>query len=132
MNTMTLLREPHHFRRNDNVKVHERIHPDPVYDGRIYDIYQKPLQKGLQYSPIFDYFYITFDKNVYDSLLKKGWSIIYEGKECTLGSVERNENNEITKIHVLYELQLFGEKEIEVDKIDAILIWRVAYKIKYK
>jgi len=132
MNIMSRLREPHNFRVNDNVKVHKRIHPNHVYDGRIYDIHQKPFQQGVQYSPIFDYFYITFDKKVYHSLLIKGWSIIYEKKECILGTVERNKNNEITKIYVLHELQLLGEKEINIDEIDAILIWRVSYKITHK
>jgi len=135
MTTLKLLCEPHTFNHGDKVKVYNRMNPDSSYDGVIYSIQNKPMQLHLNIgNPCVDYFYVKFDKDVYSSLLTRGWNIIYQRKECILGNVEKNDRGEITRIFIQpdfiqYE-SIQNETEIDLDKIDAILVWRVAFRIE--
>lgn len=136
MTTLKLLCETHNFNHGDKVKVYKRMNPDSSYDGVIYSIQNKPMQLHLKIgNPCVDYFYVKFDKDVYSSLLTRGWNIIYQRRESILGNVEKNDRGEITRIFIQpdfiqqYE-SVHNETEIDFDKIDAILIWRVAFRIE--
>ena len=129
MNTMQLLREPHRFKNGDLVSVYFRKYPTITYNGTIYGIYNKPFQRCIVNSPLIDYFYVTFDKNVYNKMLLRGWNILYNDKETIVGHIERNDDGEITKIYSQNELFGITESPICMENINAILIWRVAYNI---
>jgi hypothetical protein len=105
--------------------------PEFKYNGVIYNIVRKLENTYIKNSSMVDYFYITFESKVYDSLLVRGWSVIYNGEEIILGDIERDRAGKITKmykqnVNVCYE----DETEIDVKNIYAILIWRVAFCIE--
>ena len=75
-----------------------------------------------------DYFYIQFAKEDYDKLLMRGLDVIYQHSPVVLGSIQRDTSGNIVK---LYTQQPFmPETEIHLDGINAMLCWRIAYKIK--
>ena len=130
---MNYLREPHTFRHNDAVSISLRKNPEIRYEGVIYSIVNRSLQRGVANSPNIDYFYVTLDPSVYHSILLPGWSVIYQGKERVLSYIERGEDGKITG---LYSNAGFGNMmmdemkvPIKMEDIYAILIWRVAYQI---
>ena len=124
------LLQRHQFRNGNLVSVYSRNTPEKVYHGTIYNIIKKPENNYDKWSPIVDYFYISFDKSVYDSILQRAWKVIYNGNEITLGDIERNRSGKITKVFRQYDFTCSFENEIEIDKIDAILIWRVGFVIE--
>jgi len=129
MNTMQMLREPHDFRNGHLVSVYLKKTPHIIYDGTIYGIYNKPLQQGIKNSPMIDYFYIAFDKSVYNDILQRGLPIIYNGREHTISEIDRNEKGEITNIYIYHDACGIDKTPIQMENIDAVLIWRVAYTI---
>jgi len=76
-----------------------------------------------------DHFYISFDRHTYNQILKRGWEIIYQNKEEILGDIERNNLDEIVQLSIQYEYITY-ESPIDIEKIDAILIWRVGFMIE--
>lgn len=127
---MNLLNEPHNFRHNDAVFVHFRKTPEVMYEGNIYSIIKKPLQVYPPNSPLIDYFYIKFVSTIYDKILFHGMRILCKGYERTIASIERDNNNKIIKIYLFNEMPLEPEvKNINIDDIDAVLIWRAAFCI---
>jgi hypothetical protein len=121
------LYEAHNFRNGDTVRVSSRKSPVDEFIGKIYGIYTKPLHPQLANSPFVDYFYVKFDHTIYHSILQRGWSVIYKGSEQVIGDVERDKSNQITRIFI--QFAQIPEEEISLKNIDAILIWRVGYKI---
>jgi len=64
-------------------------------------------------------------------MLLRGWSIIYEGEERIVGDIERNETGEITQLLIQSHYpELCDEKIVDINKINAILVWRVAFEIQ--
>ena len=89
-----------------------------------------PENEKLNQYNIVDYFYITFNINIYDILLKRGWNIIYKNQKAVLGNVIRNKTTQnIEKLYIQYDYS-YDETEINIEDIDSILIWRIAYKIE--
>jgi len=127
MNRKSLLLQRHTFRNGDKVRVYYRNKPDEKYDGTIYAIIDN---YDSYYKMNIDYFYITFEKKVYDKLLQTGWKVIHNGMENTLGNIERNEVGEITKLYIQYNDSMSCEKEVILKDIYGILIWREGYNIE--
>jgi hypothetical protein len=127
MNRKSLLLQRHTFRNGDKVRVNYRNKPDEKYDGTIYAIINN---YDSYYKMNIDYFYITFEKKVYDKLLQTGWKVIHNGMENTLGNIERNEVGEITKIYIQSEYLMSYETAIKIENIYGILIWRDGYNIE--
>ena len=127
MNRKSLLLQRHTFRNGDKVRVNYRNKPDEKYDGTIYAIIDN---YDSYYKMNIDYFYITFEKKVYDKLLQTGWKVIHNGMENTLGNIERNEVGEITKIYIQSEYLRSYETAIKMENIYGILIWRDGYNIE--
>ena len=127
MNRKSLLLQRHTFRNGDKVRVNYRNKPDEKYDGTIYAIIDN---YDSYYKMNIDYFYITFEKKVYDKLLQTGWKVIHNGMENTLGNIERNEVGEITKIYIQSEYLMSYETAIKIENIYGILIWRDGYNIE--
>ena len=131
MDRRQLILQHHQFRNGNLVSVSSRDTPDKVYHGIIYNIVNKQENAYDKWSPYVDYFYISFEKTVYDSLLQRGWKVIYNRKEITLGNVERNAAGEITNIFKQYDFSSSTEEpEIQLENINAILIWRVKFSIE--
>jgi hypothetical protein len=131
---MNFLRESHNFRHFDDVIVYLRKKPEIIYEGKIYSIIKKPFQSNYPNSPLIDNFYITFSPIVYEKLLLRGMSILYQGFERIIDIIEYYDidgDNKISKIYL--NSVISGDTEtmyITVQDIDAILIWRVAYCIE--
>jgi len=128
MNSRVLLSEPHNFKTGDSISMYERKYPKYKYNGKIYIIIKKIENNMNMFMPI-DYFYITLEKEIYNKILLRGWKIIYRGQEKVIGNIEKNINGIITKIHTQHMFDAYNETEIDIENIDAILIWRVAYNI---
>lgn len=132
---MKLLCEPHSFKRGNDVHVYARTKPSIIYSGVIHDIIRQPFQKGIENSPMLDYFYITFDTDTYHDLLMKGLMVIHDGKQKVVGSIQKNAENKVEKITVDIHLDQYGlgisslTDEITIEEIEAILVWRVAFVI---
>ena len=129
MNRIKLLVERHQFREGNLVSVYSRNAPDKIYHGTIVRIINKRENSYDKFSPYVDHFYISFDKSVYDTLLQPASKVIYNGSEITLGDIERNAAGKITKVFRQYDFATF-ETDIDIDKIDALLIWRVKFAIE--
>lgn len=127
MNTIRLLLEKHSFRSGDNVRINFRNKPDEKYYGAIYTIVNN---YDRQFKMNIDYFYISFNKDVYNKILQRGWKVIYHGEEHTLGDIERNIFGEIKKIYIQYDYIRSYEKEIKLEDVYGILIWREGYNIE--
>lgn len=126
MNTIRLLLEKHCFRSGDNVRINFRNKPEEKYYGTIYTIVNN---YDIYFKMNIDYFYISFNKHVYNKILQRGWKVIHKGQEDTLGEIERNIFGEITKIYIQYDYMSY-EKEIKLEDIYGILIWRKGYNIE--
>lgn len=128
MSDIHLVQQPHPFRPGKKVTVYDRISPEIKYHGRIFSIINKPINKyGV--SPCVDHFYISFDRTTYNKILKRGWEIIYQNRKEILGDIERNNLGEIVQLSVQYDF-ITDESPIDIEKIDAILIWRVGFMIE--
>jgi len=129
---LELLQEEHDFHRGDDVLVYERKHHGVYYSGKIYDIVSLPLPLSEyidEYKNILvDYFYVTFEKPIYSIFLKRGFDVIYKSKRAILGDVILDKNSQIEKIYQQYRFQS-REDEINLDDINAMLVWRVGYGI---
>ena len=124
-----LLIEPHNFKNRDVVTITDRF-SNESYHGIIDRILSLPENEKLNQYNIVDYFYITFNINIYDILLKRGWNIIYKNQKAVLGNVIRNKTTQnIEKLYIQYNFS-YDETEINIEDIDSILIWRIAYKIE--
>ena len=130
MYNRNFLFERHQFRQGNLVSVYSRNTPEKVYHGTIDRIINKRENSYDKFSPNVDHFYISFDKSVYDRILQRAWKVIYDGIEITLGDIERNSAGKITKVFRQYDFMGCQETEILIDKIDAILIWRVGFAIE--
>jgi hypothetical protein len=127
------LYEKHDFKKGDHVIVCERYKPDISYKGKVYSIVNLPMNKYIkQYKNIFvDYFYISFPEEIYDKLLKQGLEVIYQHNPIIIGNIETDEDGKIQKIHAQNSGPLLYETyEIDLQNINAILVWRHAYEIK--
>ena len=127
MSILSLLQEKHNFSIFDEVEVSLRDSPNK-YKGIIHLI----LKEEYFYNNYekFDHFYIRFPVEIVDTIIKKGWNIIYEGRKIIVGDVIRSE--ETGKIEKVYAQQPFPSNyqyEIKMDKIDSILISRIGWKI---
>jgi hypothetical protein len=127
---LQLLQEDHNFRTGNNVIVVEREYPYNSYEGVIDTIIHLPADKGF-YKDVYDpYFYIKFSDIIYSKILKRGWEILYQGKQKVVGTIILSpENNMIEKIYEQRESSS-TEYEINKDYINSILIWRIGYEIK--
>ena len=104
----------------DRVRLYNRSLPGIIYEGGI--IFTKPE---------FIHVYVQFDDhNVYDRILKRGWRIIYNNEEVILGNIIRDENCKITKLFVQDSKFYRNEREIDIHKILAILIWKSTHLIE--
>lgn len=124
-----LLFDPHNFRNGDEVTITDRF-SNESYHGTIDRILCLPENEKLKQYNIVDYFYIRFNHNIYDILLKRGWNIIYKNQKAILGNVIRNKTTQnIEKLYIQYEYS-YDETEINIQDIHSILIWRIAFKIE--
>jgi hypothetical protein len=127
---LRLLQEDHNFRSGNNVIVVEREYPHNSYEGVIDTIVHLPADKVYYKDVYVPYFYIKFSDIIYSKILKRGWEILYQGKQKVVGNIILSpENNMIEKI---YEQREFSSAEYEINKeyINSILIWRIGYEIK--
>ena len=122
--------ESHNLKQGDNVIIEYRYNKDVKYNcksfnGTIYMIY-KDYAHANDY--FVDYFYIKFDIDILNKILLRGLSVVYNNEKIIIGNIERDENNKITK---LFQQKMFLSDEylIDINKIDAVLIWRIAYII---
>ena len=61
--------------------------------------------------------------------MRKGSHVYYKGKPCVIGDVIRSDNeNDIEKISICHMCSI-ETTEIELEDINSMLIWRVAYEI---
>ena len=126
---MYKLNQPHNFRAGQIVDVYERTKPQIRYSGKIHSIEKSKINKYAFKSPFVDYFYVAFDRCVYDKILSRGWNVIYNGTVSILGDIERNTTGEITKLHIQFP-HIIDEFEIDIGGINAILIWREGFAIE--
>lgn len=124
---MDLLQEKHSLQTGNRVLVSLRIGSNESYEGTIYNIINLPMNKGRPDRDFVDYFYIQFPKHVYAKLLLRGSEIIYDGKPCVIGTNGSHENViNYTRQHMFSS----NDCSIEPEKINAMLIWRIAYDIQ--
>lgn len=122
-----LLSEPHEFNNGDEVNVTLRYDDAESYNGRIYNIVSLSINKYNKIEGFTDHFYINFDAASYYHIIQRGWGIIYNYKPETVADIVK-ENGRITKITI--KNGHFSEaEEADINNINAILIWRVAWKI---
>lgn len=127
---LQLLQEDHNFRSGDNVIVIEREYPYNSYEGVIDTIIYLPANKVYYKDVYVPYFYIRFSDIIYSKILKRGWEILYQGKQKVVGNIILSpENNMIKKIYEQRESSSV-EYEIKLEYINSILIWRIGYEIK--
>lgn len=128
---MEFLTEKHNFKNGDDVAVFERYNPALAHSGTIYKIVSMPLNNRInKFENIYvDYFYITFEKNLYSTFLKRGSQIIYNHVLAIVENIILDKNGYIEKI-CKQDAFNTSECEIDVNKINAVLIWRQAYVIK--
>lgn len=125
----SLLFDRHNFRNGDEVTITDRF-SNESYQGTIDRILCLPENEKLKQYNIVDYFYIRFNKNIYDILLKRGWNIIYKNQKAVLGNIIRNIiTQNIEKLYIQYSYS-YVETEINLEDINSILIWRINYKIE--
>lgn len=122
------LSEPHSFLVGDSVKVNHRDDETNFYRGIIYSIVNLPINKHLEQrdSKYTDYFYIRFPLTVYHEMILQGWEILYDYKQEVVSKVIRN-NGQIESLYI--RRGLMSEIEIDIKKVNAILIWRVGFEI---
>ena len=129
---LKLLSAPHKLREGNAVIVTDKNNNNS-FKGVIYRIVNAPVNKHLApYDSIYvDHFYIKFANENYNKLLCRGLDIIYNHSPAILGNVVRNNNSQI--ITELYTQNsspgYYNETKIDINFINAILIWRVAFDI---
>jgi len=132
---MKLLNEKHYFCSGDKVNVYNRYNPSVIYRGMIYKIASFPLTRSSLFKregcgPYVDYFYVSFEANVYAKLLMRGSEVIHNHNNQVIGNVILdNTKDNIVKLTIQYPLST-QEAEIRPSDINAILIWRDAYCIE--
>jgi hypothetical protein len=131
MNHNKLLLESHNFNNGDSVIVFERKMPNIVYDGTIYSIINKPVNK---YTPnlCVDYFYITFDKEIYAKLILRGSEIMYKNKPAIVGTKTIHPHTGLIETITLQYPFIMEEISVDPNDIQGILIWRVGFNIVSK
>ena len=125
------LQEPHNIKPGNNVVIFERNNPLNIYHGSVTHILNLPINKYIKpLNQIYvDYFYVKFNIEVYNKLLKRGLNIIYNNKPEILGNIIYNDKTQqIQKIYIQHDAWS-DETEIKLENINSMLIWRVAYKI---
>jgi len=131
MSNSIFLYEPHSFRVNDKVTVYDRITNEKIGNGEIFMIINDKI--GYNSHQYIDYFYIKFHPDIYHRLLSKGYKVIHNRIRKTIGNIVRNpEDNKIQKIYRQEDFPCVSsyEYEINFEEIDAILIWKVAFRIE--
>lgn len=125
-----LLLEPHNIWVGDVVVVKERQHPNNKFIGSVYGIVNKSMNEYIRdYKYIMvDHFYIKFSQNDNHLLLKKGLDVIYKHRPVVLGNVTRDDLGNITQIFI--QKPFMSKTEINLDDINAMLCWHIAYDIQ--
>ena len=128
MNCVQLLSEPHSMKNGDDVIFTDRI-KNLSYCGRIYRIVNLPEFQGGKWNV--DYFYITVDENFLHELLLRGSEVIVNSQRQAIGNVEKDNHGKIKKLFIQFTGPFASkEKEILLQDINAILVWRIAYNIQ--
>ena len=126
---MNFLHEKHNLSVGDIVTVYRRDNPDETFEGEIYKILYKKIEHQTDY---IDHIYIEFPIETYHNLLKRGSNVYYNNSPEIIGDVIRNKiTDKIEKLHAQY-LFRDTEDEINIEKINSMLIWRIAYNIVKK
>jgi len=128
MNRLLLLSEPHSMKNGDDIIFTDRI-TNLSYCGVIYRIVN--LFEN-QFNHIYvDYFYIKVDQNLLHELLLRGSEVIVNSQRQTIGNVEKDNHGKIKKLFIQFTCPFASkEKEILLQDINAILVWRIAYNIQ--
>jgi hypothetical protein len=107
------------MRIGQKVLVSVRNSPNECYHGTIYNIINRPMNRGNPNTNFVDHFYITFTQDIYSKLLLHGSEIIY--------------NRDLSTVNSMTNLTLqsfpYSETSLNLDNINAMLVWRVAYNI---
>jgi hypothetical protein len=129
------LHEPHTFCSGDEVIVKERAGKYRIFQGKIYSIVNQSMNDKIpqQKHIMVDYFYITFDRDTYDTLLSRGLYILYRGRPVVLGNIYRDDAGKIIQVFAQphQDTTINIEYEINIEDITAILIWRMGYSIEH-
>lgn len=122
------LTDPHNLRVGDSVKITNRYDEYESYTGRIYSIVSLPINKHIKPldSIYADYIYVKLSNHDYDKIIQRGWDVMYNHRQEIISSVEK-ERGKITKIST--RVGMMGESQADINNINAILIWRVGWKI---
>ena len=128
---MDFVNEPHSMQNCQEVLVIVRNNPSEIYEGMIYNIISLPFNRGRPNTDFVDYFYIQFPPNVYAKLLMRSSEIIYNNSQRTIRAIETDSAKKIITRLTLQSTNMFSNDEIVVppEKINAMLIWRIAYNI---
>ena len=121
--------EPHNLKIGNEVVVYNRNKKDYKYNGIIYIIYKDyAYANGCKNDYIVDHFYIKFDIDILNKILLRGLPVVYNNERIIIGNIERDKNNKIIK---LFQQKMLSPIEyvIDINKINAVLIWRIAYII---
>uniref|UniRef100_A0A6C0HZ44 Uncharacterized protein n=1 Tax=viral metagenome TaxID=1070528 RepID=A0A6C0HZ44_9ZZZZ len=111
------------FKIGSRVIVYERNYPDVKYEGEIYQILNKKLDEYDPNTQLAEYFFISFSVDIYDKLLSQRYPIYYNNIQKIVSNIVRNEKtNKIEQIFVQYPFIDYEEEEIQLNKINAILI----------
>jgi hypothetical protein len=115
------------FKIGSHVIVYERNYPDIKYEGKIYQILEKGVNKKTDEcdsnTQLAESFFISFSVEIYDKLLSQRYPIYYNNTQKIVSNLVRNEKtNKIEQIFVQYPFIDYEEEEIQLDKINAILI----------
>jgi hypothetical protein len=131
---LKLLSAPHKLREGDAVVITDMKNNRRTFNGTIYRIINAPVNKYLApYNSIFvDQFYIKFKNEDYPELLSRGLDIIYNHRPAILGNVVRTNNSQnITAVYSQNSSPgYYSETQIDVNNINAILVWRCGFEIR--
>uniref|UniRef100_A0A6C0B3S4 Uncharacterized protein n=1 Tax=viral metagenome TaxID=1070528 RepID=A0A6C0B3S4_9ZZZZ len=116
---MDFLTEPHSMRIGQKVLVSVRGSQNECYQGTIYNIINRPMNRGNPNTNFVDHFYITFAQNIYFKLLLRGSEIIYNRDPSIVGSMT----------NLTLQSFPYNETTLNPDNINAMLVWRHAYNI---
>lgn len=122
---VSVLREPHSFSEGDNVIINNKT---GLYKGVIYSIVNLPINPHIdplnrRYT---DYFYVKFPRESYNKIIQQGWDIIYNHKREIVSKITKKDGI-ITNLWI--RAGHFSEYEGDIDRINAILVWRVGWNI---